>query len=203
MNTNITSASNRQHGKFFCDGVPAKPSAPRNVGATPIPGSPDRRTLADDAVVIERALTKLRASSGHARWMAQLPWRVRELVDARPHNLYYALRGGPFPSQILQYRERDQMCSLTVFVHSVHSPRVVFDVPARDLRPYHELPRDWQLLLHATFPPLFDLSKLPPSALEADLTNHDEGYGPKQYRRSDRNKDALRALSRIGRWLFW
>lgn len=201
MNT-PNAIANCQHGLTFGDHAQVERCAPGITGRTPNSQPREEQTTIDDAAIIRRALAKLSAIPEQAQWIAQLPWRIRQLVEARPFNLYYKLRRSPCPSQIVEFCERDQICFMTVFVHSIHSPRLVFDVPACDLRPYHALPRDWQLLLGADFPPLFDLSTLPPSTWKTDEPNHERDER-KQYRRSDPKKEALRSFGRIAHWLFW
>ena len=172
---------------------------PSGSGATPIQLSP----TIEDSSEIRRAVTRLEATPGYADWLARQPWKMREVVRAVPPNLFYKLRKGPFPAQVLAYCWSDQMVTLKLFVHSIHSPRVVFDVNARDLRPYRELPRDWQILLGRKFPPLFDLTKLPAGALEPDPIDRDESYDRKRPQRDDPNRRALRTLARTARWLLW
>jgi hypothetical protein len=135
--------------------------------------------------------------------LAQQNWRIQLLIKHRPPNIFYTLRNAPFPAQVLEYSERDQLTKITVFVHSIHSPRIVFDVCPNDLRPYKGLPRNWQILLDGKSPPLFDLSTLPPGALKSDEVSSEEGHDRSPCRRPDPRIEALRPFRRIGRWLFW
>jgi hypothetical protein len=152
---------------------------------------------------IRRASARLQSDPGYARWLARQPWRIQEVARTVPSNIYYRRRKGPFPAQVIAYCLSDQIVRLTLFIHSVHSPRIVFDVDPGELRIYRELPRDWQILLGAKFPPLFDVTTLPPGALEPASSTHHEEYERKRFQRDDPNQRALRTLARAARWLLW
>jgi hypothetical protein len=156
-----------------------------------------------DELEIRRASARLQSDPGYARWLARQPWRIQEVARTVPSNIYYQRRTGPFPAQVLAYCLSDQIVKLTLFIHSVHSPRMVFDVDPGELRIYRELPRDWQILLGAKFPPLFDVTTLPPGALEPAPITHHEEYERKRTRRDDPNQRAIRTLARAARWLLW
>ena len=154
---------------------------------------------------IEQAYRELESTPGFQAWFGGMPWRVQEVIRLVPPNRYYCLRRGPFPSEILFYCEDNQIVTLRVFVHSPHSPRVVFDVPPSELRLYRGLPRDWEILLNSKVPPIYDLTKLPAKALEPAQVDCGEGFdGMRQrHRQADVNRQALHTLGRIARWLFW
>ena len=154
-----------------------------------------------DEINIGRARAKLVATPGYARWFSAQPWRLQNVIYALPYNLYYSLPRGPFPAQILSYCEQNQLVTLNVFIHSPHSPRVVFDVQPDGLRPYRCLPRDWQLLLGSTWPPLYDISKLPPEAFQADAIATRQTYSHKRQLSNDSYPLSLRSLGRAALWL--
>lgn len=154
-----------------------------------------------DEMRIRRARARLVATPGYARWFEAQPWRLQNVIYALPYNLYYSLPRGPFPAQLLSYCEQNQLVTLNLFIHSPHSPRVVFDVQPAGLRPYRCLPKDWQLLIGSTWPPLYDIGQLPPQAFEAHAIGTTEQYSHKRQRSNDSSPLSLRSLGRAALWL--